>query len=114
SECVRLRLRRSLSIAGLLVLPGRLRPEGVLVSRLESLPARRLMDLLNLRSVLAGRAKNLEADGVEYDRSILASLGPGERLELQRVPGRSYTGLGLISSLEGDDLPDGAEVGRLV
>jgi hypothetical protein len=106
-------LRSYLQLAAVLVPPERLRSDGALISRLESLPSRSLMDLLNLSVVLAGRSKDAEDGGVEYDRSILASLGPGERLKIERVPRRAYTALGLISSTEDQVEPDGSPVARL-
>lgn len=106
-------LRRYLQLASLFVPAERLRADGVLISRLESLPSRRLMDLLNLRIVLAGRSKDHLADGVQYDRSILRVLPPGERLELWRVPGPAYSHVGLISSLDGPTPADGTEAARL-
>jgi hypothetical protein len=105
--------QRYLQLASLLVPAERLRADGVFISRLESLPSRRLMDLLNLRIVLAGRSKDHQVGGVEFDRSILRALRPGERLELERVPGRAYSHVGLISSLDGVAPADGTEVARL-
>jgi hypothetical protein len=105
-------LRSFLQLAALLVAPERLRPDGALISRLESLPSRSFMDLLNLSVVLAGRSKDAEDGGVEYDRSILVGLGPGERLHVERVPRRAYTALGLISSTEDQAAPDGSPVAR--
>src|SRR6185295_19241350 len=64
---------RYLNLAGLLIPPGRVRADGALISRMESLPTRRLMDLFNLRLVLTDRARDLEQDGVPYDRAVLVT-----------------------------------------
>ena len=104
---------RYLDLASLLVPRERLRTDGALISRMESLPPRRLMDLFNLRLVLTDRARDLEVDGVEYDRAVLVTLRPGERLTVERVPGRAYTALGLIGALVGASPPDGATSARL-
>jgi hypothetical protein len=106
-------LRSFLRLASLLVPSERLRSDGALITRMESLPDTRLMDLLNLRIVLAGRSADVEDEGVEYDRAILKILRPGERLQLRRVPSRAYTAVGLLSSLEGQTPEDGALVARL-
>jgi hypothetical protein len=106
-------LRSFLRLASLLVPPERLRSDGALITRMESLPDTRLMDLLNLRIVLAGRSADVEDEGVEYDRAILKTLRPGERLQLRRVPSRAYTAVGLLSSLEGQMPEDGTLVARL-
>jgi hypothetical protein len=104
---------RYLDLASLLVPREQLRPDGALISRLESLPSRRLMDLFNLRLVLTDRARDIEVDGVEYDRAVLVTLRPGERLKVERVPGRAYTTLGLIGALVGASPPDGATSAHL-
>jgi hypothetical protein len=102
-----------LRLASVLVPPDRVRPDGVLVSRLESLPPRPLLDLLNLRIVLTNRARDHEQDGIEYDRAIQVDLRPGERWQIERLPGREYSHLGLIAALDQRGPPDGQTVGRI-
>jgi hypothetical protein len=106
--------RRWLELASLLVPKDRLRPDGVLISRLESLPQRPLLDLFAVRAVLTNRARDDQEEGVEYDRAVLVPLEPGRRLTLERVPHRAYTSLGLISWLEGPLRAPGTVVGRVV
>ena len=106
-------LGRFLRLSGALIPPERVRPDGVLISRLDSLPARPLMDLLNLRIVLDGRSRDHERDGVQYDRSVLVELGPGETRSIERVPARAYDAVGLIAAYDGPPLPEGSQVGYL-
>src|SRR5439155_25296481 len=60
------------------------------------------------------RIKDLDDDGVPYDRTILLQLGAGERAQITRVPHRGFTVVGMISSTEGPTPSEGATVARLV
>lgn len=106
-------LQRWLRLAELLVPPERLRSDGALISRLDSLPPLRLMELLNLRLVLAGRSADYGDGSFDYDRSVLVRVGAGEQLSVARVPSRGSTAVGLISWLDGDPVPDGTPVAEL-
>jgi hypothetical protein len=106
-------LGRFLGLVSTLVPPERVRPDGVLLTRLESVPPIRLLDLLNLRIVLANRARDHEQDGIFYDRAIAVDLRPGEQSVVERLPRRAHSALGLIASFDGPLPPAGSEVGRI-
>jgi hypothetical protein len=107
-----------LPLAGFVKLPGamlgpdRVRPDGVLASRLDRLPEARWLDLLGVRYVLAGRIKDITRDGLYYDRALTATLRPGQRLELRSLPLGEFNRLGVMSSYRGPSRP-GSEVARL-
>ncbi|MGE3909347.1 MAG: YfhO family protein [Chloroflexota bacterium] len=96
----------------------RARPDGVLISRLDAMPASRWLDLLGVRWVLAGRVKDDTRGVVYYDRGVSRLLRPGERMVLDGLPLGHMTKLGMISSVapsqsDGSDLSIGARVGTL-
>lgn len=104
-------LRRYFELSRALVPDGNARPDGVLISRLNAVPARGWLDLLGVRAILAGRIDDLVEDGIiPYDRAIRLAVPPHGQATVARVPRRSYTHLGLLSSLVGGAQP-GARVG---
>jgi len=100
-------------LGGAMLGPDRVRPDGVLASRLDHLPERRWLDLLGVRYILAGRVKDLIRGAIYFDRAVTARLRPGQQLELHNLPGGQFNRLGLISSFVGQARA-GQEVGRLV
>src|SRR5581483_5181311 len=98
-------LREFVTLSGVLVPPDRVRSDGVLLSRLSSLPADRYLDLLNVRYVVDSRLRDTTVGGVSFDRSIVASLAPGQQLELGRLPGYPVDGVALLSAVEGPRAP---------
>jgi hypothetical protein len=74
------------------------RPDGVLASRLDTLPESRWLDLLGVRWALASRVKDDERGAVYFDRAVTATLGPGQTLRLAPLPAGDFTKLALISS----------------
>jgi len=77
----------------------RARPDGVLASRLDTLPEDRWLDLLGVRWVLASRAKDLTRGAIYYDRAVTATLRPGQTVRLGSLPLGEFTRLGMISTV---------------
>ncbi|MDP8923092.1 MAG: SMC-Scp complex subunit ScpB, partial [Chloroflexota bacterium] len=105
-------LERYVAFTGAMLGSERVRPDGVLASRLDALPEPRWLDLMGVRYVVAGKAKDASRDVFYLDRAISVALGPGERLELGALPLGEFTRLMLLSSYTGP-APAGPEIGRL-
>ncbi len=107
-------LKDFVELSSVLIPPERVRSDGVLLSRLTTIPERRYLDLLNLRYILDNKIKDATVDGITYDRSIEARLEPGQMLELRRLPTMPANQVGLISALAGvRDVAAGTPVGTL-
>lgn len=91
-------LRSYYDLAQALLGPERARPDGVLASRLDAAPEARWLDLMGVRWVLAGRAKDETRGAVYYDRGLTRTLYPGESVTLSSLPLGEFTTLGMISS----------------
>lgn len=105
-------LRDYVGLTSAMLGPERARQDGVLISRLDHLPERRWLDLLGVRYVLAGRAKDASHDGLAFDRAVTLTLRSGERATLANLPLGSFNRVGLLSSLSENVVP-GTRVGRL-
>jgi hypothetical protein len=79
--------------------PLKARPDGVLASRLDSMPEARWLDLLGVRWVLANRVKDDTQGAVYYDRGVSVALHPGQSLTLRDLPLGEHTRLGMITSV---------------
>ena len=105
-------LGRYVQLTGAMLGADRVRPDGVLASRLDALPEPRWLDLMGVRYVIAGRAKDASREVIELDRAVSVTLRPGERLELGSLPLGELTRLFLLSSYTGT-APASGELGRL-
>jgi hypothetical protein len=92
-------LRRYLDIASLLVPREELRSDGVLRTRLIAVPEARLLDLLGISAVIAGRAANVELDGVRYDVATARTLAPGDRVMVNLPGPLQISAIGLLASV---------------
>jgi hypothetical protein len=99
-------------LTGAMIGEEHVRPDGVLISRLDHLPAARWLDLLGVRYVLAGKIKDVTRDALYYDRALTVTLRPDERLDLTSLPRGDLSRLGIISSYRGPSR-SGQEVARL-
>ena len=95
-------------------------PDGRLRESLKEIPPSRILSLLNVRYVVTDKIRDVWMDGVYYDLSHEAVLGPGaaSQVEVTELPAESSafaaTSLGLVSYLEGmADLPNGAPVAQV-
>ncbi|MCC6271423.1 MAG: hypothetical protein IT190_09105, partial [Microbacteriaceae bacterium] len=77
----------------------RARPDGVLASRLDAMPAAKWLDLFGVRWVLTSRVKDDSQGAIYYDRAMSVNLGPGESWALTALPRGDLTKVGLISSV---------------
>ncbi|MHB0868445.1 MAG: YfhO family protein, partial [Chloroflexota bacterium] len=64
-------------------------------------PPMQMLDLLNVRYLLATKLQDTRVDNVYYDRGISIILDPGQTERLRRMPDLSVTSIGLITSTEG-------------
>ena len=72
-------------------------------------PPSNYLDLMNVRYILSGKIQDARIDNVYYDRAISIILGHNQTVQLNRMPERMTTSLGIISSTEGArSLKDGA------
>jgi hypothetical protein len=101
-------------LSHLLMPESSVRRDGVWWGSLEYVPSPRLLDLLGVRYVLAGRLRDASVDGVPYDRAIDISLARGISHELQRLPQVAVRTAGLVTSYDGPELTPGTEVARMV
>jgi Bacterial membrane protein YfhO len=92
-------LRAYYQLARAMLGPVKARPDGVLASRLDTMPEARWLDLLGVRWVLANRVKDDTQGAVYYDRAVSVTLHPGQSLTLRDLPLGEHTRLGMISSI---------------
>jgi len=91
-------LRRYLDIASLLIPREEVRSDGVLRTRLIAVPESRYLELLGVRTVIAGKSVDVELDGVQHDVATARSLAPGGRLAVE-LPGLDVSAIGLLASV---------------
>jgi hypothetical protein len=107
-------LRTFVTLSGALVQGGEPRPDGVLISRLTSVPRTALLDLLNVGYVVDGGVRDATVEGVPLDRSIVTPLLPQHDLALRALPDLTASQVALLSALEGERTPAlGEQVGRI-
>jgi hypothetical protein len=83
-------------------------PDGRLRQQLRSIPATRLLSLLNVKYVITDKMQDVWIDNVFYDLEHTVSLG---QVVLTDLPDLEATKLGVVSYLTGTtDLPDGTPV----
>jgi hypothetical protein len=90
--------------------------DGRLRERLEEIPSSRLLSLLGVKYVITDKVHDVWVDGVYYDLSHEAVVGPGgaSEVEVTELPDFAATSLGLVSHLEGaQDLPNGVPVAQV-
>jgi hypothetical protein len=104
-------LRRFLDVASLLVPREELRSDGVLRTRLIAVPETRYLDLLGIRTVIAGKAVDVELDGVRYDVATARTLRPGERFMIHLPQPLQISPIGLLASVSE---PTDGSIGELV
>ena len=101
-----------------LLLPeGEVAPDGRLREKLQELPPRRLLDLLNIRFIITDKLHDLWLDDVYYDLQQRAVLSPSGSSETTGKPDAllSATAIGIVSHLQGSErLSDGTPVGELI
>jgi hypothetical protein len=91
-------LRRFLDIASLLIPREEVRSDGVLRTRLIAVPDLRFLDLLGVRTVIAGASVDVELDGVRYDVATARFLAPDARLTLE-LPVLDLSGIAVLASV---------------
>ncbi|MGA9349137.1 MAG: YfhO family protein, partial [Anaerolineae bacterium] len=92
-------------------------PDGRLRERLKEIPSSRILSLLNVKYVITDKVHDVWVDGVYYDLSHEAVLGPGmaSQVEVTELPDFGATSLGLVSHLEeAQDLVNGVAVAQVV
>lgn len=83
-------------------------PDGRLREQLTSVPASRLLRLLNVQHVITDKGFDVWRDGVYYDLELSTRIQPGEAITLTAVDRLESTDLGVFSHLEGAaTAPDG-------
>ncbi len=91
-------------------------PDGRLRESLKEIPPARILNLLDVKYVITDKVHDLWVDGVYYDLSHEAVLGPGaaSQVEVTELPAFAATSLGLVSHLEGaGDLASGVPVAQV-
>jgi hypothetical protein len=91
-------------------------PDGRLRESLKEIPPARLLSLFNVKYVITDKVHDVWVDGVYYDLSHEAVLGPGvvSQVEVTELPAFAITSLGLVSHLEGAQaLPNGVPVAQV-
>lgn len=95
----------------------RLSRDGRLREGLTEIPDGRLLGAFGVKYIIADKAYDLWRDGVYYDLSHRAVLGPGRRVEANLGLGADFPAdaLGVVSYLDGmADVPDGTPVAEIV
>jgi hypothetical protein len=80
---------------------GDVRPDGVLVSSLDAMPRQSALDLFGVSAVVASLEKDVEINGVGFERSVYAHLQPRQSLNLAGLPSWPASRLGLLVGAEG-------------
>jgi hypothetical protein len=107
--------RRYAALQSLLLPPGVASPDGRLREFLAAIPDSRLLDLLNVKYVLADKVHDVWLDDVYYDLGNTAWVEPAASFRLDDLSPFPTTALGVVSYLEGAaSLPSGTVVARLV
>jgi hypothetical protein len=101
-------------LSGVIIPPPYVRPDGVLLSRLATVPMAQHLDLMGVHYVLDTKNRDATVDGIYLDRSIVVRLRPGQSHELTRLPPMEATSFALLSALDGERVPtQGERVGTL-
>ncbi|MDW8103248.1 MAG: YfhO family protein [Anaerolineae bacterium] len=87
--------------------------DGRLYQFVHSIPPDPLLDLFNVRFLIADKVYDLWVEGVYYDLSLGASLKAGEVLTVTLPEAFPATGIGFISWIEGKALEYGAPVAEV-
>ena len=66
-----------------------LAPDAILRNQVESVPDRKMLDLLGVGYLIVDRKNDLDVDGVFFDREIDLSVEPGRRRFPCHLPKRS-------------------------
>jgi len=110
-------LRGYYELERLFLPPDRLSRDGRLREGLTDIPNGRLLGAFGVKYIIADKAYDIWRDGVYYDLSHGAVLGPGRRVEATPGLGADFPAdaLGIVSYLDGmADVPDGMPVGEVL
>jgi hypothetical protein len=80
---------------------GDVRPDGVLISSLDAIPRQSALDLFGVSAVVASLEKDVEINGIGFERSVYAPLSPGQTLNVTDLPSWPVRRLGLLLGAEG-------------
>jgi hypothetical protein len=93
---------RNYVLASALLHPlGDVRQDGVLISSLDAMPRRSALDLFGVSAVVASLEKDVEVNGVGFERSVYARRAPGESLSPTGLPSWPVRRIALLLGVEG-------------
>lgn len=105
-------LRRYVKIEELLLPPDRISPDGRLRENLRAIPPNRVLDLLNIGTLITDKTGDAWIDGIYYDLQHTVALSPtAPPLELNNLPPFEATTLGVIAQA-GDTGNQGSGIGE--
>ncbi|MEA2641779.1 MAG: hypothetical protein QOF51_3173, partial [Chloroflexota bacterium] len=94
-------LHRFLDFASLLASASEIRSDGVLRTRLITLPETRLLDLMGVTRVIANHVTDKDLDAIHYDVATARELRDGRAVRVAVQPGIRATAIGILGSLRG-------------
>ncbi len=95
-------LRRYVEMEKLLLPPDRISPDGRLRENVRAIPPNRVLDLLNIGTLITDKTGDTWADGIYYDLQHTVVLSPTSPvLELKDLPQFEATALGMIAQAQG-------------
>lgn len=107
-------LRRYVQMEELLLPPDRISPDGRLRENVRAIPPNRVLDLLNIGTLITDKTGDAWIDGIYYDLQHTVVLSPASPvLELKDLPQFEATALGIIAQAEGIGGQAASPVARL-
>lgn len=95
-------LRRYVEMEKLLLPPDRISPDGRLRENVHAIPPNRILDLLNIGTLITDKTGDAWIEGIYYDLQHTVMLSPtAPLLELSDLPPFEATALGIIAQTDG-------------